>query len=561
MRKKMISLVTGVCMLPALNAFAATSSKYSETDLENAIQKLMQQTEELQKEVKSLKAELNQVKQKNQTLATSQKTPSDSASNQTTAQTATQTTNVATNQPSDQATQFRQPARTQTALTNVTTIRGPLEETETDKAEVQKEIFISHLIGSPVLTSPLLSLQSSDNASDLLVNYSTINEDLTLLQDKQKLEQAIGAENMPSYSRPLLILSGKIESQLTYQMPYGSNSSSKNSLALSGIELDAYAMVGKWASGLISISFNNSPLDPLLVGSGNPANNGVLFVERGFFTVGNLQISPIYLTAGQTYLPFGRYSTYMLSNPSTKVLGRADVPAIILGFYQDGIFAQAYIFDGATDIGTSNSGVDGAGLNVGYKFDNTKYNGTFGMGIMGNLADTQGAQSTGGSGFVGFSENATTENLQHQVPGFDVNGSFGMGPFNLAVEYITATRSYSATDLTFNGEGATPKAFHAELDYIFDIATKPSSFALSYDQTWQALALALPKNSYTATFNTSIWKNTIQTLEFRHDVNYPSTDTAGGICDPGFTGTPSFCFVPSVGSTQNTILAQMGIYF
>ena len=69
----------------------------------------------------------------------------------------------------------------------------------------------------------------------------------------------------------------------------------------------------------MSIDFDNAPLrNPLTLGSGNPINNSRLFLQRAFFTIGNLDTSPIYFSMGQMFVPFGDYTTYQLSNPVTK---------------------------------------------------------------------------------------------------------------------------------------------------------------------------------------------------------------------------------------------------
>ncbi|WP_156792744.1 hypothetical protein [Rickettsiella massiliensis] len=66
--------------------------------------------------------------------------------------------------------------------------------------------------------------------------------------------------------------------------------------------------------------------------------------------------------------------------------------------------------------------------------------------------------------------------------------------------------------------------------------------------------MLLPKQRYSATLSTSIWRNTIQSIEFRHDVDYAATDVAQGDSD-------TFTSITGTGNTANTIMLQFGLYF
>ena len=57
-----------------------------------------------------------------------------------------------------------------------------------------------------------------------------------------------------------------------------------------------------------------------------------------------------------------------------------------------------------------------------------------------------------------------------------------------------------------------------------------------------------------ATLNAVIWKDTIESLEYRHDVNYGSGDTASGAGTAVTTGK-------ALGRSSDLVTAQIGIYF
>ncbi len=557
---KLFSLVVSLLLLEPTSSMALNSASMSEADLANALQKLTEQTAQMQEEISTLRAELRKVKQSKSAKHTEsslaqaktpkvsrQKRPVTVATNQAVRETNTVDAYTTGMSPSVVAQQK---------------ILSPKEEMFQEQEEA-----INFVIGSTVLSSPILNIHSAYDASDLLVNQSTMNEDLRFLLQRQELERFLGAKaSLPSATRPRVFLSGKVESQFLYFDPFGGPAST--SIELSTVELDVLAEASPWAYGFMSINFENNPLrNPATIGSGNPINNSRLFLKRGFLTIGNLDKSPVYFSMGQEYVPFGDYSSYMLSNPVTISEGRINNRAAVLGYYKGGLYLSTYALNGAvnTEEGFDANHVYEWGVNGGYKYasDSGFFKTNIGSGYTTNIAEAQGYQLTGLSSqfFQGFGAHPDTEIITYPVGGFDVHAAVTFGPVSLVSEYITATRNFDEEDLTFNEHGAKPSALHTELDYTFELLDQAFALWLAYDHTWQSLALNLPKDSYIAGLSTSIWKNTIEAIEYRHDVNYADGTTSGGICDPSGGGTATFCPVPVFGSTQNQFIFQIGVYF
>jgi len=582
---KLVILAMSLCVLETTQAVAAVSSQ-SEAQLISALQKVTEQTAELQKQVVELRAELKQVKQQQtgkQTKTVAVASPSSIQPTASPKAVARSITGAGVSTPGlypkDVAAVYSSnhpkptpassgPTAYQYELANSgVALNAAGEPILSEQQEIQQEqnADITYLMGSNVLSSQILNIHSDFDASDLLVNQSNMNEDLRFLQQRQTLQEIVGEAQLPSASRPQVFLSGKVEALGTYLDPYPNQGDSSTSLNLASAELDVLAEASPWAYGFMSMAFDGSPLNPLLVGSGNPVNNSRLFINRGFLTIGNLDRSPVYFSAGQEYVPFGDYTAFQLSNPVTKVEGRTNVRTVVLGYYKQGVYLSGYMLDGAVQTSTSNN-VNEGGVNAGYKYesDDGKLRTNIGGGYISNIAEAQGYQQNGeteSGTFQGFSEFFTTEQLDHQVGGLNAHVAGGIGPFNMYSEYITAARHFDGNDLYYNNSAAKPAAFHIEGDYSTKVFTRPLSLTLAYEHTWQSLALNLPQNSYIAALNMSIWKNTIETLEFRHDINYPSSDNGGGICDPLNTGVATLCPVPSNGGSQNQVLAQIGVYF
>lgn len=564
----LLALSIGACFLEASPAIFAAAPSNS-VKLEQAVDKLTAESAELQAEVKELKAELNQQKQQKARF-----TPAAPSSNQANGEANLPPQINANGSQSVRTAAIHHTSKTEN-IPQVFEYKDLVEHgvalnvggepilTPEEEISQEREQDIEYLVGSYVMTSMVLNIHSMYDASDLLVNQSTMNEDLRFLQQRQTLEQIVGYKALPSATRPRIFLSGRVEPLFSSVDPYTGSSGNTSTFTLGGAELDALAEASPWAFGFLSMVFDNSSYSSILPGSGNPVNNSNIILNRGFVTIGNLDKSPVYFSAGQEYVPFGRYVAFQLSNPVTKIEGRINTRAAVLGYYNSGLYLSAYGMNGATNVNNNND-LDEWGANAGYKHStDSGFSYQLGAGFVNDIAEAQGYQSTGASdgAFQGFSNDSATEALQHRVPGFDAHLSLGKGPFSIYSEYVMATESFAWQDLTFDNSGAHPRAAHVEGDYAFKVLRRPTSLTLAYEHTWESFPLNLPQNSVIGALNTSLWKNTIETFEYRHDLNYSTSNSGGGICDPNNSGTATFCNIQSPGGTQNIILAQIGVYF
>jgi hypothetical protein len=373
---------------------------------------------------------------------------------------------------------------------------------------------------------------------------------------------------VPHEDHSHLLLSGVVEGQAFYNNRGGQ--SNVSDIDVTNAQLDAYILgPSPWVQGMMEFSYeNDSGSSSGSITTNHRTSNSRVFINKAFITVGNFSESPFYGTIGQFYVPFGTYSSSMISNPLTKSLFRTKARAILLGFQQqspNALYASLYTFRGDSRVVNTSSQINNGGVNFGYKFKNDSFNGDIGAGVIGNVADSGGMQKTDNrSLFDGFGSTSTScgplgtsacgnEQLVHRVPGYDVHGSLSIGQhWDLLAEYVTASTPFNAADMTYNGKGAKPQALNAEAAYSFEAFNKPTSVAVGYGMTRDALAIGLPRTRYAAVLNTSWWKNTLQSLEFRHDINYANNSTSTGSGVAGPTGT---------GKSNNVVTAQFDIYF
>ncbi len=425
-----------------------------------------------------------------------------------------------------------------------------------------------------VSSGPYIGIPLQFSGSNLIVNSPSVNEDITLLNLRKNIIQRLEAYGRPEEaSGSHILLSGTIQGQALYT----NNNNNQSDINLTTAALDAYVLgPSRWTSALLELSYdNNIGTETGSFSSNNRTQNSRVFVNKAFIVIGDFLQSPFYASFGQMFVPFGVFSTTMVSSPVTQVLARVQARAIVLGFNQQSenhFYGSTYIFRGSSHP-SSVTHVNNGGINFGYGFKMNQVNAKVGVGAIANIADSQGMQFTGNQPlFAGFggptisnvvtttgattsivSVNTGSEKLVHRVPAYDANALLGFGD-NIQVigEYIAASTNFNPNDMSFNSHGARPQALTVEGIYNIPKFYYHTSVALAYAMTKNGLAIGLPAKRYSFVVNQSWWKDTLESLELRRDVNYSASSTSSG---SGIAG-------PS-GSSQgiNMITFQLSYFF
>lgn len=405
-----------------------------------------------------------------------------------------------------------------------------------------------------VSTGPYVGVPFQFAGNDLIVNTPSIDNDVQLLKIRKSITEQLkvmGGEIVKEPYHSHLLLSGVIEGAANYTDNGGSPSTTDidlTNVSLSGLILGP----SPWLLGYFEFTYNPStPASDVFGGTSQfRVGDSRLMLNKAFVTFGNFSESPIYGTFGQFYVPFGAYSSVMISSPLTKILTRTKARAIQLGFQQQNdvsaFYGSAFIFRGETHA-NSVAKVNNGGLNAGYKFATPYVKGKIGAGVLGNIADSGGMQTAGGF--------QTAEQIVHRVPGYNLRGSLSIAShLDLIAEYVGASTSFNPNDLSYNGNGAKPWATDLEAAFSMDIFdAKPSSLGIGWSQSNEALALGLPLTRTYVVLNTSWWRNTLQSLEFRCDREYAASDTASG---GGAVAAPN-----GTGKLDKAITASFDYYF
>lgn len=535
-----LSLVS-VSLLALSNVAVADAP--SNTELQSEIQAIMAHDQRLQQEVHTLKTQLQAKKNKTQNHQYSAK--QQKATAQSSAATAT------------------------TPAAHTAPVALPSSSSPASTGHPGWSTRFGHAL--TITTSPLTGDTMAGDASDILEQMSSKNQQLTLLQQQAAFLNYLSAEGSP-LTRPVIELSGGLEGQL-YDVNGFNISSNPNGINLTTAQLDVNAIVSSWASGFMALQYNNAPIS-----QGNRMPTGNVYVDRGFMTLGNLNRFPIYFSGGLMYVPFGRYSSMMLTDPLTQSLGQTRSPTALIGYSQYNIYASVYGYSGEQTSG-GDPVIKQGGTDVGYKYlfgTNQSYSFDNGVGVISNIADSQGLQSTGNpsaSEFQGFGEtNGGDANyLMYRVPAIDAHSTLSIGNWTVLGEFISTLGSFNQQDLAYGSDvngnvtisGAAPKALHTEIDYSWHEFSKPINFGIDYDHSWQALGAYLPEQSFTGDISMSLIRNTLLTFEYRRDDDYSSNAVAnGGNSYPPSGSTPFTANdFNGTGQGRNTYLAQLGVYF
>ncbi|ETO94464.1 LbtU family siderophore porin [Legionella oakridgensis] len=421
-------------------------------------------------------------------------------------------------------------------------------------ALIADEHVVTYIAGTPVVSSPYLGSRPAFDGSDYIVNISSINRDIRLMQQRRRLYRAYQRIGYPIPQMPIIALSGKVEPVGSLGDTFFGNT--VGDLNLGSSELDIAAALNEKVEAYMSLAYDDAPPES----GGQRVDNSALFLNMGFVNIGNLDQSPYYFTAGQLYVPFGRFSSAMVSSPLTLRLARTNARPFILGYksqHETGPFAAVYAFKSDTTLG--NSGV--GGFNLGYIFGHGDTTGEIGASIISALNDSTGMQFNGampGTTFGGFSSVTNGNEAVHKVPGVGVHGNVSFDRYNLTAEWVGSSGRFRTQDLSFNGKGAKPQAAQLEAGVTFMAFEKPASVALGYQWSKEALALNLPSQRISGVFNISLWKDTVESLEYRHDIDYKTNQYANGAAPAGSGGNAN---TVGTGKSADSVLAQIGVYF
>ena len=249
------------------------------------------------------------------------------------------------------------------------------------------------------------------------------------------------------------IAASKVGSANTYQRGYG--------ISLSCFDIDILAQMNDWVSVYGSIVGTPAP------GDYTPK------INQAFFTLGNFDKSPIYLSVGKMYVPFGSFSgggpasyplTHITFKPGTQT-------QILLGYHHQGLSTMISAFNNQANKAYHKKIDFAYGLYYTFKADK-------GLSVSVGGGYVHDLINLGGS-FTGNDANSQSPQTRfpNGLPAWDMNAALNYGIFGVSGEYIRGI--YGDVKRNF----AKPIAWSAAATVAPVILGQTTTFSLGYSAT------------------------------------------------------------------------------
>ena len=314
-------------------------------------------------------------------------------------------------------------------------------------------------------------------------------EDPTLSHRTERLERSHSEQAAePPLSRIQLV--GAIEVDAVHA---SADDSSSDSLDVSTMELGLDTRFSPLSTGHILLLYEEGATDAVIV-------------DEAMITLFSPDTAWS-LTAGRLYAPFGDYSSALLSDPLTLMLGESRETALQLGWSSADRLALLWLANGVTKSGTDDR-FDLWGIHLGLTTDIIPgVSLDTGLSWSSNLADSDGLQTAV----------AAPTALTHRVPGLALHLHLSRGAVKLIAERVSALRRFAIADLAHGNDAAKPAASNLEIDFA---AGPRTTLAVARQQTRQAAATGLPRSLWLAAVTMTLDNHSSIGVEFAHGSDY-----------------------------------------
>lgn len=224
-----------------------------------------------------------------------------------------------------------------------------------------------------------------------------------------------------------------------------------------------------------------------------------------------------YIDIGRKWVPFGNYRNDLVYKPLTKALGQTNEDAIQIGVNNQ-YYASLSVFKPHTEITTQNVPISYA-LNLGIQKDSYDT----GVSYLNSIAETQLFRYN--KGFDGFIDST----IDSQVPGLASYWNWKYKKINANLTYVTALTAFDKKDFSYDNHGGQPSALSFQSGYEFDTRFCPAKIIGFYDQSFEALALKLPKERAGLGLNLYPIKYVDVQFELYKDYSYANNKTSSGL--------------------------------
>lgn len=322
-------------------------------------------------------------------------------------------------------------------------------------------------------------------------------------------------------------------------------------ISLNDAYLNIGAVVNDWTKAFASISYQNATINDPIFALTNTAHfaeysaaysdnvrtgaTNTIQLEQGYVTIGNFDVSPIYLQVGKQFQDFSRYEIHPITYSLTQVLSETLATSAKVGFIADGLSGSVYAF--SNPLNKFGHGTDQAnyGASLGFEQPSDLIGWDAGAGYLYNLIGANAVAYNVSQYNLSILDG---EGYHRNVGGVALYADANSGPFTVGLRYTSALKKFNVDDLPRNGvasltedsfgdvalvtdaKGAKPWAAGVLAAYGYEVWTKTQNIYLGYQLSRQAAALGLPKSRWVAGYGIDVLKNTSAGIEWDHDIAY-----------------------------------------
>ena len=182
-------------------------------------------------------------------------------------------------------------------------------------------------------------------------------------------------------------------------------------------------------------------------------------VDEAIISIKGEDVVPLYLNAGQLYVPFGNFESHMISDPVTLELGETRESAVVAGFANNWLDISAGVFNGDIDETGEDDKIESYVTGAVFTLPEDTISGfalSAGASYISNIGDSDSLQEDIAAGPGTVNDYVAGHSAFISISALD--------RFFFNAEYLTAADEFEAGELSFDGgQKFKPSTWYAEL--------------------------------------------------------------------------------------------------
>lgn len=349
-------------------------------------------------------------------------------------------------------------------------------------------------------------LMASSVCARELSNYELLERITALESQLSGVSVAVEQNSSLESWANRITLSGVIEVEVGYEnIDYDDptkNDEDSSDISLATVELGVDVAITDHVSGSVLLLFEEG--------------EGSIDIDEAFIMYDGEEDNPLFARGGMLYVPFGDFSSNMISDPLTLEVGETRDSAVEVGFNHGGFYSSVYVFNGDIDEAGDDSHIDNFGVNVGYGMESDDFSMDFGMSYINNILDSDGLGDDFEDKMAEAEDAGALLELDEYVGGFGAHVVVGVAGFSVIGEYIAAMDD---PEYVLNGAKEEVEAFSAwnmEVGYTFEFSGRETTVGIAYQGSDDADNF-IAETRYMGVVSVAVVDGTSLAVEYLHD--------------------------------------------